>query len=62
MRELDSLRKELETWSRAYGVNDASLLTEQWFDDMAAAVSNNEKAAWSAPPRLAEWIRLAPIL
>lgn len=46
MRELDSLRKELETWSRAYGVNDASLLTEQWFDDMAAAVSNNEKAAW----------------
>ncbi len=46
MRELDSLRKELETWSRAYGVDDASRLTAQWFDDMAAAISNNEKAAW----------------
>lgn len=46
MREIYSLRKELESWSGAYGVSDTSQLTEQWFNDMAAAVSNNEKAAW----------------
>lgn len=45
-REIESLRQELEDWSRGYGVTGADQLTEQWFKDMADAVSKYEKAAW----------------